>query len=477
MVAVLGFINAAIWGFVTPIWQTPDEWAQVAYVQSVAERGKLPDRSPASKRPIVSTEQLIALNSTYSFTVVSYPSLKPLWSKSSEERWKRKVQKEKPRRNDGGGYTTIAAHPFLYYLAEAGVYKLASKGSIFTRIQLMRLFSAFLVGLTGFCAWFLLRELVGKYAWLPTTGALIVVFQPMMGFMGGSVNNDIAVTFMATLLLYMLVLVMRRGLTLWRGFVIGLVLGLGILTKGNMLALVPVVVVALGVVLYRHRKYLRRTFIGAGGILLGVGLTGILWIVVIALASGDSGSAGPAINTTQAGMGIDVGSLSSYLWNFYLPDIGIFKSMDIGFAGVKPAYTLWIERFWGDYGWVNIPMKKLYYDLVLALLIVAFMLSVAASIKERKTIRVILPELIICGLSVLTVTVLAHVLFYPGSPGQMAEQGRYLLPIVGLVGGWLAWSCLAAGRNNAPIVASAVVSIVIALNATSIVQTAIVYYT
>ncbi len=113
LVAVLGFINAAVWGLVTPIWQTPDEWAHVAYVQSIAERGKIPDRSPQSKKSIISTEQMIALDSTYSFTVVSFPSLKTLWSKRYEERWKKKERKEKASRSDGGGCTTIAAHPLL----------------------------------------------------------------------------------------------------------------------------------------------------------------------------------------------------------------------------------------------------------------------------------------------------------------------------------------------------------------------------
>jgi len=40
--ALVAFVSAACWSFITPPFQVPDEPAHFAYVQQLAETGKLP---------------------------------------------------------------------------------------------------------------------------------------------------------------------------------------------------------------------------------------------------------------------------------------------------------------------------------------------------------------------------------------------------------------------------------------------------
>ena len=88
------------------------------------------------------------------------------------------------------------------------------------------IFSAITIALTFFFA----LEIKNDKR-LATMAAALVAFNPMFIFISASVNNDNLATMLATLALLLLARLITRGATMQRFVVLGIVLGLGALTK------------------------------------------------------------------------------------------------------------------------------------------------------------------------------------------------------------------------------------------------------
>ena len=57
-VGVIGFLAAASWSLIVPVFDAPDELEHMAYGQSVAESGRAPDAGPSRRRPYSSETQV-----------------------------------------------------------------------------------------------------------------------------------------------------------------------------------------------------------------------------------------------------------------------------------------------------------------------------------------------------------------------------------------------------------------------------------
>ncbi len=104
------------------------------------------------------------------------------------------------------------------------------------------LFAAFTVLFT-----YLLALEIGANITLAAVAAALVAFNPMFIFISASVNNDNLAVMLATLALLLLTRLVTRGANLRQFVVLGVVLGLGALSKESDLGLV---VIAAGVFLY-----------------------------------------------------------------------------------------------------------------------------------------------------------------------------------------------------------------------------------
>lgn len=160
--------------------------------------------------------------------------------------------------------------------------------------------------------------------------------------------------------------------------------------------------------------------------------------------------------------------LGSYVWQFYLPKLPFMQTLHFGIPGEKPVHTLWVVRFWADFGWLTVTLPDWIYTLIARVSAIGFVLVAVALYRERKTVMRRIPEILVCLAAVAAMIVLVHRLFFPGSLGQMAEQGRYLFPVIGVFGAAIAGACLSAGRRYGTVLAVAAVSGVLALNAVSI---------
>lgn len=146
-----------------------------------------------------------------------------------------------------GQWTTplyTAVHPPLYYAAMAPVYNATQRMPPLAKQYLLR-FAAIPFGLlTVLLAYALTRTLFPGDEFLAVTVPVIVAFQPQVSYEAAMVNNDIVAIALFSWLSYLLVLVVRDGLSFRRAAFVGLALGLGLLAKTTTLTAVPLVLAA-----------------------------------------------------------------------------------------------------------------------------------------------------------------------------------------------------------------------------------------
>src|SRR6202022_461155 len=132
----------------------------------------------------------------------------------------------------------------LYYGAVAPAYALAGR-STFSQLALMRLASGLIGALTVLFTFMLARELAPRRPWLAVLAGLLVAYQPMYGFISGAVNNDVGVNAAAAAFELLLILMVRRGLTMRLAVLAGALLVALPIIKGTAYSLYPVAGVAL----------------------------------------------------------------------------------------------------------------------------------------------------------------------------------------------------------------------------------------
>jgi 4-amino-4-deoxy-L-arabinose transferase-like glycosyltransferase len=141
-------------------------------------------------------------------------------------------------------------------------------------MHLARLLSVALGGITVWGAWRLGRE---SFPDRPAIGLLAAAFLaglPGFLFISGSVNNDSAAGAAGTLVILLCAMIQRRGLAWRRAALVGLFLGLGLLSKVGTLALWPLVALAIGLAwwLGPDRRRAWPAALGQAALAWGLGL-------------------------------------------------------------------------------------------------------------------------------------------------------------------------------------------------------------
>src|SRR5207253_1732134 len=111
------------------------------------------------------------------------------------------------------GAGVAASQPPLYYALETIPYGLGSGGTVLDRLELMRLLSALMGGLTALFAYLFVREALPGAPWAWVVGGLGVALNPLLASMSGVVNPDAMLFAVAAAIFYLLARAFRRGLT------------------------------------------------------------------------------------------------------------------------------------------------------------------------------------------------------------------------------------------------------------------------
>jgi 4-amino-4-deoxy-L-arabinose transferase-like glycosyltransferase len=378
------------------------------------------------------------------FGSLSAPRKLPaLWSPLQQRQLERVLHAGLAREPDDDA-GAVAPEPPLFYALEAIPYRLASGATLLDRIAFMRVWSAAMAGATALLVLLFVRELLPGRPWTWTVGGVGAAFVPMLGFVSGGVNPDALLFPVCAALFLGLARAFRRGLTTRRAVGIGVVLGIGAITKINFYGLVPGALVA--VVLAARvsegawnarvvRLVAATAAIGAAPYVLMLALDALLWDRTFILPR------------TPGAVDQDLGGWSaqlSYLWQVYLPRL---PGQTPAFPQMSPTYALWVVGFIGRFGWMTVVYPGWAYRVGEGVLIAIALLALRALAVERATLRRRVPELAAYASMTAGMLLLLGMVALRGfAPGLLgAVQGRYLLPLLALFAALLVLAARGAG--------------------------------
>lgn len=365
----------------TPDWQAPDEPAHYNYVSQLAD-GELPVMEPSD------------YDQEYIEDIVS-SRFDPAY--------------------DPGRLTYEDWQPPLYYLLGTPVYE-AGRGSL----EALRAVSVLLGAVVVSLAYLVGLRLFPEQPWVGLGTAVFVAFIPQHLAMLGSVNNDSLSELLVAAILLLLVSPWPEGDT--RRLVgMGIVLGLGFLTKGSVYVMAPVI-----------GLFLLIRFWGRWGELVRAGLLvflpalllGAVWWARNALLYGNFDILARQVHDRVA--------------------VGQLRTSELA-AQVGTAQVVWLfvaesfRSFWGQFGWMAAPLPGWAYTL-LKLLTLAVVLGLAVlgwRWLRGRDFAALYPgtTLDLAGFAALVATFLLTFALLAGYNLTFVQhQGRYLFPALVPIG-------------------------------------------
>jgi 4-amino-4-deoxy-L-arabinose transferase-like glycosyltransferase len=415
-------VTGSAWALSVPPWQSPDEQAHFAYVQTLAETGS--SAAPGSARQ-VSGEQELAMRAVRAVGLPAHPEAKPEWDGSAYEAWRDdQATLERAAREDAGDRNPASSNPPLYYAYAAGGYLVAG-GDIFDRLYAARILSVLLLLAATAGTWLLAGEVFGRRRLVQSVAAATVALHPMAAFISSSVNPDSMVLALFSVALWLGTRVLKRGAT--PATAIGLIAAVAAATQAKPVGwtLVPAAVFALSVGAWRRWKPATarsRRAAEVGGIAVAVGVTaaGIAALLERPLD--------PASTVEGADAAGPAGFLS-YLWQFYLPRLP-FQD-ELGALPDYPLYDVWVTTGWAAFGWLEVQFPEWVYGVLAGVSAVLLFGGAWAALRGRR------PSVVVAVFYGLVVAVLLaglHWTEYKIASGieQQFLQGRYLLPLLPL---------------------------------------------
>ena len=449
-------LNACCWALITPVFQGPDEVDHFAYVQSLVERGVGPSHDPASPLQRWSGSENHALESIDFFTDHQVGDSHPPWLASRQREYATDLARLHPRADDGGGYTTSAAHGPLYYLALAPAYAASSHGSVFSQLTLMRLASALIGALVVLFTFLLARELAPGRPWLAVLAALLVAYEPMYGFMSGIVNNDVGVNAGAAALELLLIRMLRRGITIPWGALTGAVLIALPIIKGTGLSLYPVAGLVFLATLWRRHS--RSDLYGWVALVLGAVLVAELSTHVLSILQPTASATGSGAISSNASAVSEalhhIPRFLSYLWQALLPRLGFmtryFPPPRPGFPLFNdPGFVIFVERGWAAFGWYDVFFPRWVYIVIFLTMLAVVPLAVWAVRREWRWLgRHRLEALALIAMPAAVIVGFAAAYYDPHPRVLIAEFGRYAFPAIGPLAVLVVGALHAFGRRR-----------------------------
>jgi len=477
--AIVALANGLAWSLIVPPFQVPDENAHYAYVQQVAERGTLP-HEVQPEGPVSPREDAV-LASLLTFGITGHRGNPAPFTQLQQDVIDAEVRKNLSARGDGDALTATG-NPPVYYVLQAVPYKLTPSGKVLDKLAVMRWLSALMGAATVLLVFMFLRELLPGTRWAWTTGALMVAFQPLFGFISGGVNNDNLLYTMAAGVLFGIARAFRRGLTPRRGLVIGAFLGVGLVTKLTLIAFVPATAVALVLLVWRApsrsrgepgsaadeapspesadlpaRDVARRgAFVAAAVALAPVALYLLLNHFVWNRVAVPGGVGGVASGTT--GHTFSLREEISHVWQLWLPRLWMRPQFTY-----SPLWETWFRGFVGRFGWLDYDFPGWVYQVarVITLTVVAF--AFAELVRRRDALRRRAGELAVYVLAVAGLCAEIGIQSYRElvSTGGVFEQPRYVLSLLPLYAALVALATRVGGRRLGPAIGAALVVLAI----------------
>lgn len=409
LLLVIATCQILAWIVLVPPFQGPDEDTHLSYVQRMVEEQRIPWKPGGDPEPGVkySNELDTALADAGLGTLIGNLGARPYWTSADVARWERDQDAFTSADRRGGVFTSSLKNPPGYYAYAALPYTVGKGGSIFDRLMLMRLAQIPLFLATVVFAWLMIGELIGR-GWPQVVGAGAVALVPQLSNVATGVGPDILTIALSSAILWLSLLVLRRGperrLLVW----LALACGAGLVTHSRMLPLL--VPAALAVFFAFARGRIRPLYA------FGVGAVGYCGLLTV---------------WTEIGKG-SIREFVSYLWQFYLPKLG-FMTPTIGpdDYGFREAY---VDRFYGTLAWLEVTLPSTLEQVLWWVSLAALVALAVVLVRRRAAIRG--EEAATFGLAIIALLFGLHVAAYRAlqhDPDPIVTA-RYLLPLLPLFG-------------------------------------------
>lgn len=450
------------WALTVPPWQSPDELAHFGYAQSLAENFAIPAENGG---PQASSDLRFADGAVGASRGAFWPGpAPPDWSRADYSGYiAAEHAAHPPSKSDGTGPSTATGNPPLYYLVAAAAYLIDHGGTAFGRLYAIRIFGVLLLVVTTIAAWLLAGETFGRRRLPQLASAAVAGLLPMSTFLSTDVNPDALLITLWTLTLWLGARVINHRAQGWDAMWVCAATAAAILTKATSYALVGPILFAL-LIGWRRRPAAERRralkLIVAAGLVLLVPVLG--WL---ALASTLGGLSITTVATSSAHP-FNVRQFLSYVWQFYLPRLPFLTPFRT--TPGLPVYDIWLRQTTGVFGWLDAYLPDWMYR---ASALAAAGLGIASvGLLSRLRERRHLAMLGFFALTLLALLVLLHVTEYRTLiiGGGQFLQGRYLLPVVSLLGLAVGLVIVGLPRRIRPTACALALSTLLAVQAISL---------
>ncbi len=370
-ILIVYLVIGALYAVKTPAWQVPDEPAHYNYIRFIAEGRGLPVLQPGDYDQTF-LERIKAAR---------FPPSMPVDSIRYES-WQ----------------------PPLYYVLAAPIYAVTG-GSLIA----LRLFCVVLGGFVVLFAFLIVRRLAPHAPALALGAAAFVAFVPQhVAMMAGAQNDSLAELLLAVTLWQ--ASDFKSQISNLRCVMVGVSLGLGLVTKGTIYIAAPLVALALWLA-YRAQPAPRKWtwFIRPGILVFGpaLGLGSLWWIRNVAMYGWPDFLASIRHTSVVVGQPTSAEWIAQYGWGYLL----------------RQFFTVTFQSFWGQFGWMGVPMPPRYYLALGAFSLVVLAGCVWAVAPRLKSL---LADARIQFLSAWVILTVSVYIYYNTSFVQ--HQGRYLFP-------------------------------------------------
>ena len=417
-IILLGIVAAfvmlgAYYSFTTPLFESPDEVWHYAYIREIATRRGFPVMQAGAAQPWAQEGTQAPL-----YYLLGAPLI--AWFNPGELEV---LPTPNPfvRLGEPQAATSDNRNAFLHTPDEAFPWRGTPLAA-----HLLRLYSVALGALTVALTFALAREIFPEPRSLARLAAAFVVFLPQFLFISGSINNDNLATMLATAMVWQLARTLQRGITIRRALILGALAGGALLTKFNLVTLVPLALLVLFIAAAPKRAW-RTAFGSASAFVIVVALIAGWWYARSFSLYGDPSGLSLIINM----IGERPVPISIARW-FFAENEGLRLST------------------WGVFGWMNVlaaPEFYWFFDL-LALAGVAGMITAILSLRAKRSklqLRfgdcfaenarndTLLPALLMLWCAITFAALVYYNLALP------AAQGRLLFPALAA---WaVLWAC------------------------------------
>lgn len=383
VLVALFVLLGALYSVTTPIFEAGDELWHYPYVQWLARGNGLPVQDPAQK-------QLWEQEGGQPPLYYAFAAAATFWIDASDL----------PARLRRNPYAKIGV-PLAFGNKNLVVHTSAEhfpwQGTTLA-VHLIRLLSVLFSAGTVYLTWRITREILAQSSVLSLVTASLVAFNPMFLFISASVNNDSLAALTATAALYLTIRLITRGATNRRILLVGVVVGLAILTKVSNLALGVVVMTVLAYCAWRAKR------------ISWLVVASILFVVPIVLLAG-----------------------WWFARNSFLYGDPTAFNVWLQIAGGRPPQTLpglldefqgFRISFWGNFGGVNVIAPERVYATLDVFTLLAILGFAVGALRRSLPALVWIPAL---HLAVVFVALVRWTLM------TYASQGRLVFPAIAAV--------------------------------------------